>query len=501
MARALLSVSDKTGLVDFARALVEMGYELVSTGGTARALHAASLPVTPVANVTDFPEILDGRVKTLHPRIHGGILSTRSDDHQAELRDHDITPVDLVVVNLYPFRETVARGVSLDEALENIDIGGPSMLRAAAKNFPHVVVVVDPDDYSEVAAQLKDGVSQDARKRLAAKAFGHSAAYDAAIMRYLSEGGLQDEGGLELSKLADLRYGENPHQAASLWRVGNEHGPVIDADILHGKAMSYNNYHDADSAWALLSELPVPSAVAVKHGNPCGVASADDLLSAYTRARDADPVSIFGGIVAVNQSVDTDLAHALADIFLEIVLAPDFTDDALEILTRKKNIRLLRVKHPVSSAHLDLRRVRGGLLVQDFDTGTLDDCDLKVVTERDPDDDEWNDLRFAWAVCKHVKSNAIVLAKDETTTGIGAGQVSRIWAAEQAIEHAGRHARGSALASDAFFPFDDVVRTAAAAGITSVIAPGGSKRDPEVIAACNELGLAMVFTGMRHFRH
>lgn len=501
MARALLSVSDKTGLVDFARALVEMGYELVSTGGTAQALQDASLPVTAVADVTGFPEILDGRVKTLHPRIHGGILSTRSDDHQAELRDHNITPIDLVVVNLYAFRETVAKGVSLDDALDNIDIGGPSMVRAAAKNFPHVVVVVDPDDYEDIAAKLAAGVPRETRKQLAAKAFGHSAAYDAAITRYLSEGGLQDEGGLELSKLADLRYGENPHQSASLWRVGNEHGPVIDAAILHGKAMSYNNYHDADSAWALLSELTGPSAVAVKHGNPCGVASADDLLSAYERARDADPVSIFGGIVALNQSVDTKLANALADIFLEIVLAPDFTDDALEILTRKKNVRLLRVEHPVSSSHLDLRRVRGGLLVQDFDTGTLDDCDLNVVTERTPTDAQWRDLRFAWTVCKHVKSNAIVLAKDSTTTGIGAGQVSRIWAAEQAIDHAGAHTRGSALASDAFFPFDDVVRTAAAAGITSVIAPGGSKRDPEVIAACNELGLAMVFTGMRHFRH
>ncbi len=503
MPRALLSVSDKTGLADFAAALIELGFELISTGGTFKAIEAAGIPVKKVSELTGFPEILGGRVKTLHPKVHGGILAKRSAAQLAELSEHDISPIDLVVVNLYPFRQTVAKPeVTLDEALENIDIGGPTMLRAAAKNFPAVTVVVNPADYTLVSKELKQqGPDLEFRRRLAVKAFAHTAAYDAAISSYLGEGQLADESVLELRKLKTLRYGENPHQQASLWRSGNERGPVLDADILHGKEMSYNNYQDAEAAWNLLTELEGAAAVAVKHANPCGVARADDLITAYKLAHAADPVSIFGGIVAFNQTVELKLAQELSRTFLEIVMAPDFAPDALTQLRQKKNLRLLQIKEPVSGRQFDLKRLRGGLLLQDFDQRGLSQSDLKVVSQLKPSQTQWLDLRFAWTVCKHVKSNAIVLAKAGVSTGIGAGQVSRIWAAEQAIDHAGADARASVMASDAFFPFDDVVRVAAAAGVSAIIQPGGSIRDQEVIAAADELGLAMVFTGLRHFRH
>ena len=481
-----------------------MGYDLISTGGTFRALQAAGLDVQQVSEVTGSPEILGGRVKTLHPKIHGGILAKRDEKHLAELEAQDITPIDLVAVNLYPFRETVAQEVSLDIALERIDIGGPTMLRSAAKNFPHVLVVSDPADYERVAEALQAGVGAGLRSELARKAFAHTSAYDAAIVQYLScqsEGEWPDETALELHKVRELRYGENPHQRAALWRLGGERGPVLDAKVLHGKAMSFNNYGDAEAAWNLLSELPKPAAVAVKHANPCGVAIGDDLLSAYKQAHAADPVSIFGGIVAVNETVTEALAEELAKTFLEIILAPSYESAALERLQKKKNLRLLEVTSSPSYQSKDIRSLRGGLLVQDVDVGTLEDADLRVVTERQPSEDEWRDLRFAWTVCKHVKSNAIVLAKAGVTTGIGAGQVSRIWAAEGAVERAGEEVTGSVMASDAFFPFDDVVKMAAGAGVKAVIQPGGSVRDEEVIAAADELGLAMVFTGMRHFKH
>ncbi len=504
MPRALLSVSDKTGLESFAQNLLDAGFDLISTGGTFRALQAAGLAVTQVSEVTGSPEILEGRVKTLHPKIHGGILAKRSAAHSQELEEQGILPIDLVAVNLYPFRETVTQEVDLDTALENVDIGGPTMLRAAAKNFPYVVVVSDPADYERVTAALQEGVDDVLRLELARKAFAHTAAYDAAIIQYLGNqvgGNWADETALELHKVRELRYGENPHQHAALWRLGSERGPVTGAEVLHGKEMSFNNYGDAEAAWNLLSELPAPAAVAVKHANPCGVAVADDLLGAYKRAHAADPVSIFGGIVAVNEVVTGALADELAKTFLEIILAPDYEAAALERLQRKKNLRLLKVTTPATSKGRDIRSLRGGLLVQDLDEGTLDDADLRVVTEREPSGAQWRDLRFAWTVCKHVKSNAIVLAKEGVTAGIGAGQVSRIWAAEGAVARAGEAVKGSVMASDAFFPFDDVVRMAADAGVAAVIQPGGSVRDEEVIAAADELDVAMVFTGMRHFKH
>jgi phosphoribosylaminoimidazolecarboxamide formyltransferase/IMP cyclohydrolase len=497
--RALLSVFDKTGVVDFAKALLNQGYELISTGGTLRALEKAGLSVRAVSSVTGSPEILGGRVKTLHPNIHGGILAKREDAQLAELAEHDITPIDVVVVNLYPFREAIASGAGRDEALENIDIGGPTMLRAAAKNFPSVLVIVDPDDYSWLADRLPS-VDASTRQHLAAKAFAHVAAYDAAITRYLSDDMLATTA-LEVSKIHDLRYGENPHQQASLWRLSGQQGAVIDADVLQGKAMSFNNYQDADAAWRLLQDLgDAPTVVALKHANPCGVAQADDLLTAYRMAYDADPLSIFGGIVALNETVDADVAAALTEIFLEIVIAPDFTEDALAVFAKKKNLRVLKAKD-VPTPEQDIRYLAGGVLLQDADRLRLSDAKYDVVTQHAVAEGVKDELELAWHIVKHAKSNAIVLVKNGVTVGIGSGQVSRIGAAKQALSQAGELAQGSVMASDAFFPFDDVVREAAAAGVQAVISPGGSIRDDEVIAACNELGVAMVFTGVRHFRH
>jgi phosphoribosylaminoimidazolecarboxamide formyltransferase/IMP cyclohydrolase len=501
---ALLSVYDKTGIVDFAKQLDALGYTLISTGGTWKTLTETGLTVRQVSEVTGSPEILGGRVKTLHPIIHGGILAKRDDTQLTELAEHDIATIDVVVVNLYPFREAIAKDADLANALENIDIGGPTMLRAAAKNFLSVLVISKPEDYENIAEKLSTGEVDDAfRRQLAVKAFAHVAAYDAAITRYLSDGDVWqgDEVGLEASKLHNLRYGENPHQKASLWRLSGEYGPVIDAEILQGKAMSFNNYQDADAAWALLTDISKPnttSVVALKHGNPCGVAQADNLIDAYQYAHDADPLSIFGGIVAVDQVIDADLAKAMTQIFLEIVLAPGYTDGALEVFATKKNLRLLKVVHTDTSTH-NLRMISGGLLVQDRDTHTFANAKHDVVTNEQPAN--WNDVEFAWHVVKHAKSNAIVLVKNGVTVGIGSGQVSRIGAAKQALAQAGEQAQGAVLASDAFFPFDDVVREATTYGIQTVISPGGSVRDDEVIAACNELGVAMVFTGVRHFRH
>ncbi|PYE54909.1 bifunctional phosphoribosylaminoimidazolecarboxamide formyltransferase/IMP cyclohydrolase [Deinococcus yavapaiensis] len=498
--RALLSVSDKTGIVDFARALVGRGYEIISTGGTLNALVEADVPAIAVSDVTSFPEILGGRVKTLHPNIHGGILARRDEEHLAELAAHGITAIDLVCVNLYPFRETIAKGVDLAEALENIDIGGPAMLRAAAKNFPGVIVLVDPADYN---LALGGDLNSHERQRLAAKAYAHTSSYDAAITTYLSEvtSDLPTRAALELSQVAELRYGENPHQPAALYRLGSERGPVLDAVVLAGKPMSFNNYADADAAWALVREFEGPACVAVKHANPCGVAIAHDVKTAWERARDADTLSVFGGVVAVNAKVDLEAAQAMRGTFLEVLIAPEVSEEALAWFQAKKPDLRVLVAGEAKSGRFDYRPLVGGFLVQERDSRVWDDLCPEVVTELQPTDQAWLDLAFAWRVGKHARSNCVVLARDGVTVGVGAGAVSRIWAAERAVMNAGERAEGSVLASEAFFPFDDVVRLAASAGVSAIVQPGGAKRDEEVIAACDELGVAMIFTGSRHFKH
>ena len=513
MKRALLSVFDKTGLEDFARGLVERGFGLVSTGGTFKALEAAGLPVTYISKVTGFPEILGGRVKTLHPNVHGGILAKRTPEHLAELEAQAITPVDLVCVNLYPFEATVAKaGVTLDDALENIDIGGPTMIRAAAKNFPAVLVAVHPGDYGHVLEMIdlearpnaggKPERALERRRSLAAKAFAHVSRYDAAITAYLSPATPQHlELPVGLSRVAALRYGENPHQQAALYRTHGERGPVLDAPVLAGKEMGFNNYADADAAWALVQEFQGPACVAVKHANPCGVAVAETPKTAWERARDADTLSVFGGVVALNRPVDLEVAMSTKGTFLEVLIAPSVTPEALEWFRSKKpDLRVLEAG-PAATSHLDFKQIAGGFLVQDRDARAWGDLCPEVVTASQPTPEEWRDLEFAWAVGKHARSNNVVLAKDGVTVGLGSGAVSRIWAAERAILNAGERAKGAALSSEAFFPFDDVVRAAAAAGVRAIVQPGGAKRDAEVIAAADELGVAMVFTGSRHFKH
>lgn len=512
--RALLSVSDKRGLIELGRGLVRHGVELVSTGGTHAALKEAGLPVTYVSEVTGFPEILDGRVKTLHPAIHAGILARRDDPgHLAQLEAAGIKPIDLVVVNLYPFAATVARpGVTLEEAIENIDIGGPSMIRAAAKNHAGVVVLVDPAAYPALLAEMDANagrVSPEFARARAVEAFAHTAAYDAAIHRYLA--GVEGEAFPELlelrfEKVMDLRYGENPHQRAAFYRDPGFRGfGLSEAEKLQGKELSFNNIGDADAAMHLAAEFDLPAVVAVKHANPCGVGTGPDLPTAFRRAYDSDPVSIFGGIVAVNRELDGETARALAELFLEIVIAPSFSEEARAILAAKKNLRLLRVAFPAPgaprAAGFDLRRVAGGLLVQDFDRTDYRPEDLVVKTRRAPTEAELADLALAWKVVKYVKSNAIVLWRDGGTVGVGAGQMNRVGAARIAIAQAGERARGAVLASDAFFPMPDTVEEAARAGVTAIIQPGGSIRDADSIAAADRHGLAMVFTGIRHFRH
>ncbi len=514
MPRALLSVSDKSGLVEFARNLEQKGFEIISTGGTFKTLRDAGVAARYVTEVTGFPEILGGRVKTLHPAVHGGILAKRTPAHLAELEAQNITPIDLVCVNLYPFRQTVAQeGVTLEQATENIDIGGPAMIRASAKNHEAVVIVVDPSDYGAVLENLGEnleGMTLEYRRYLAQKAFAHTASYDSAIAGYLlgtlPESTLETQKALEqdipvgLSKVMDLRYGENPHQTAALYREGTQKGAVLDAEILHGKAMSFNNYTDAEACWNLSLEFAEPAVVGVKHANPCAVGTGSTPLEAWLRAYAADPVSIFGGIVAFNRTLDLETAKAIKDIFLEVILAPEYTPEALELLSSKKNLRLLKV-NTTARPVLDFKRITGGFVIQQADLLGLEGIKQDVVTERAPSAEELEDLLFTWRVVKHVKSNAIVIGKEGRTTGIGVGQVNRIWATEQAILHAGEHARGSVLASDAFLPFRDVVDTAAKAGITAIIQPGGSMRDAESIIAANEAGIAMIFTGVRHFRH
>lgn len=507
--RALLSVSNKLGLTDFAKQLHELDYELVSTGGTKRAIEEAGIPVRSISEVTEFPEIMDGRVKTLHPSVHGGLLAKRSDEsHMKQLEELDIQTIDLVAVNLYPFKETIAKeGVSEADAIENIDIGGPTMLRAAAKSFEDVAVVVNPADYEEVIAGLQEGeLSFETRRKLAAKVFRHTANYDAMIAGYFSE--LTEEPYPETytvtyEKVQSLRYGENPHQSAAFYKKANVEGTSLaEADQLNGKELSYNNIQDANAALEVVLEFHQPAAVAVKHMNPCGVGVGENLYDAYLKAYEGDPVSIFGGIVALNREVDGETAAKLKEIFLEIIIAPSFSQEALDLLTTKKNLRLLKVdmKKADRPAH-KLATVNGGLLVQDTDEGSLDGVDLEVATEREPTEQELEDMKLGWKVVKHVKSNAIVVAKGDRTLGVGAGQMNRVGAAKIAFEQAGEKAAGSIMASDAFFPMPDTVEAAAEAGVTAIIQPGGSKRDQDSIDACNKHGIAMVFTKMRHFKH
>ncbi|MCW3846754.1 bifunctional phosphoribosylaminoimidazolecarboxamide formyltransferase/IMP cyclohydrolase [Sphingomonas sp. LB-2] len=516
--RALLSVSDKSGIVELGQALAGHGVELVSTGGTAAALRDAGLAVRDISDLTGFPEMMDGRVKTLHPRVHGGLLAVRDDaGHMASARDHEIGMIDLVVVNLYPFEATVAKGAGRDEIIENIDIGGPSMVRSAAKNHAYVAIVTDPADYALVAG---GSTTLDDRKRLAMKAYQATAAYDSAIagwFAHVDQGQrFPDRVALPMIKQAELRYGENPHQIAALYTqaAGGVNG-IGQARQVQGKELSYNNLNDADAALELVSEFRdgPPTVVIVKHANPCGVATGETLIEAYRAAFACDTVSAFGGIIAVNRPLDGPTAEAISGIFTEVVAAPDADDAAREVFARKKNLRLLLTGELPDPARRGraMKSIAGGFLIQSRDNGAIAPDDLKVVTRRQPTERELADCRFAWTVAKHVKSNAIVYARDGATAGIGAGQMNRLesariaaWKARDAAEKAGwpqPRTIGSAVASDAFFPFADGLLAAVEAGATAVIQPGGSIRDDEVIAAADEAGLAMVFTGMRHFRH
>ncbi|WP_432407399.1 bifunctional phosphoribosylaminoimidazolecarboxamide formyltransferase/IMP cyclohydrolase [Wukongibacter sp. M2B1] len=510
--RALISVSDKTGIVEFAKKLRELGVEIISTGGTARSLKDNDIEVTKVSDITGFPECLDGRVKTLHPIIHGGILAVRDNkDHISQLKELNIEPIDLLVINLYPFKQTIAKeNVEFDEAIENIDIGGPTMLRSAAKNFKYVTVVTDPLDYNKVVNELCENseVSYETKYELALKVFEHTSHYDTLISGYLRKR-LADKEFPEIltltyEKVGDLRYGENPHQKAAFYRkVEKNEGTLVNADQLHGKELSFNNINDTNGALELLKEYEEPTVVAVKHTNACGVGSGYDIYDAYMKAYECDPKSIFGGIIAANRSIDYRAAEEINKIFVEIVIAPDFDNDALEILKSKKNIRLLKLENIGKKQRkndIDIKKVNGGILIQNVNSEMYKD-ELKVVTERIPTEKEMEDLVFAWKVCKHIKSNGIVLAKDKQTVGIGPGQVNRIWAVENSIKQALVEVKGSVMASDAYFPFSDCVEAAAKAGITAIIQPGGSIRDQESIDAANKFGIAMVFTGMRHFKH
>jgi phosphoribosylaminoimidazolecarboxamide formyltransferase/IMP cyclohydrolase len=511
--RALLSVWDKAGLAELGQALAERGIEMISTGGTARTLLAAGLSVRTVEDVTGFPEILGGRVKTLHPAIHGGILARREPGHLAELETLSLAPIDLVVVNLYPFTETVARpNCSLEDAIEQIDIGGVALLRAAAKNFASVVVLSDPADYPCVidALDKEDSISSEERQALALKAFARTAAYDTAIQTYLSRLGSVEEFpprlDMSLEKVSDLRYGENPHQEAAFYRLAGTAAGLPDARLRHGKALSFNNLLDLDAAWNMSLSFSGPTVTIIKHGNPCGLACANTLSEAYQSALACDPVSAFGSVIGCNVPVDDVTAGAMTDLFVEAVIAPGYSEAALKILQQKTNIRLL--ERPTAEereanwlANVDMRRVRGGVLLQGADRFESE-SDWKVVTDREPTEAERESLEFAWRVVARVKSNAIVLARGTATVGIGAGQMSRVDSTELAIKKAGpERCRGTVMASDAFFPFPDSVERAAAVGVTAVIEPGSSVRDEEVIAAANNFGVAMIFTGSRHFLH
>ncbi len=497
--RALISVSDKTGLAEFARGLHGLNIEIISTGGTAKFLRDAGLPVTDVSSLTQFPEIMDGRVKTLHPKIHGGILGLR-DVHAGVAIAQEIPWIDLVVVNLYPFAATIAKpAVCFDEAIENIDIGGPTMIRSAAKNMGWVGVIVDPAEYAGVLSELQQrhSLSYATRRRLAGAAFTHTAGYDAHISAYLTEA---SETTIAMQKSMDLRYGENPHQAASAWQFPGQ-SSILTAQQLQGKPLSYNNIADSDAAFQCVREFAQPACVIVKHATPCGVAIGDDIATAFQRALAADKLSAFGGIVALNRTCTAEVAAALSDIFMEVLLAPDFSPDALTLLARKTNLRVLVVDFSGARAPLEMKFISGGVLQQMVDTRVPSADQLSVVTQVLPDAAMLTSLQFAWQVVKHVKSNAIVLAKDFMTVGIGGGQVSRVDAVDLAMRKAGKSLQNCVLASDAFFPFRDSIDHLQGTGVRAIIQPGGSVRDNEVIDACNALGIAMVFTGVRCFKH
>ena len=506
--RALLAVYDKGGVVDLARALVELGVELVSSGGTASTLREAGLPVTPVEEVTGSPEMLDGRVKTLHPKIHAGILADRrKPSHVDQLQQQGIEPFDLVIVNLYPFRETVASGASPDEVIEKIDIGGPAMVRAAAKNFESVGVVVDPARYAVIVAELREhgGLLRETRRALAAAAFAHTAAYDAAVADWFAahtaEGdALPSYVGLAYERIGELRYGENPHQRAALYREAATAGPLYGAKVLQGKEMSFNNWLDAYAAHELAGAMPPASAVIVKHNNPCGAATKGSLAESYRAAFACDEVSAFGGIVAFHGEVDVDAAQAMADVFTEVVIAPSYTAAASAAFSDRPNLRIVSAPM-LGGAGLDVRPLPGGALIQDRDTLAETRADWKVVSSREPSTREWDDLELAWTIAWRVKSNTIVLVRDGATVGVGAGQMSRVDSSWIAARKAGERARGAVVASDAFFPFADALEVAADAGCTAVIHPGGSKGDEEVLAVAESRGMAAVLTGTRHFRH
>ena len=514
--RALISVSDKTGIVDFARELKKFDVEIISTGGTAKALREAGIDVRDVAEVTGFPEMMDGRIKTLHPKIHGALLARRDDtEHVAAMREHGIEPIDMVVINLYPFEETIAReGVTLEEAIEQIDIGGPAMIRSAAKNWSDVAVIVSPDDYEQVDEEIKrtEGhLALTTRAWLADKAFERTSEYDASVADYFASSLpvenifqireiLSTSEVLRLRRLNKLRYGENPHQLAALYVTDSRQG-IANAELLGGKEMSFNNYVDADAAWQLVCDFEDLACAIIKHTNPAGVALGERAEEAYRRALACDPVSAFGGIVAFNAAVDEDAARAVTEIFTEVIIAPDFEEAALEVLRSKKNLRVLRAGEPETTEGLEYKQISGGMLVQTRDRHRLKREALKAVTKRAPTDKEIEDLLFAWTVCKHTKSNAIVYARDQQTVGVGAGQMSRVDSVKIGAMRAQLPIEGSVLGSDAFFPFRDGVDEAAKHAITAVIQPGGSVRDEEVIAAANEHNLAMVFTGVRHFKH
>jgi phosphoribosylaminoimidazolecarboxamide formyltransferase/IMP cyclohydrolase len=509
--RALLSVSDKRGIAEFAQFLVSKNIEIFSTGGTVRLLREQRIEVKDVSDITGFPEIMDGRVKTLHPKVHGGILAVRDNaTHQAAMNEQEIEGIDLVVINLYPFEATIAKGASWDEAIENIDIGGPAMVRASAKNHAFVTIITDPADYDVVQQEVdaNGGTSDDTRKILARKAFTCTAAYDAAISgwfnRQLGEE-MPETLVVKAIKKQALRYGENPHQQAGFYVCDGAGSGLATVEQKQGKELSYNNINDTDAAFALVSEFDTPAVAIIKHANPCGVAQGKTMAEAYEKALSCDPVSAYGGIIALNRRLDVAFVEALGKLFAEVIIAPNAEDDALAMLEKKKNLRvLLTGEMPSKTSAKMIKAVLGGWLYQDEDLPVVDEANLKVASKRQPDEDEMDDLWFAFTVAKHVKSNAIVLAKDGQTVGIGAGQMSRVDSvniAKTKAERAGLETKGCAMASDAFFPFDDNVHLAAEAGVTSLIHPGGSIRDEEVIAAADQYDMAMVLTGMRHFKH
>ena len=510
MKRALVSVTDKTNLVPFVSSLEELGYEIISTGGTKKALEAAGIKTIGISEVTDFPEIMDGRVKTLHPKVHGALLCVRDNpDHVRQIEELGIQYIDLVCVNLYPFKETVQKpGVSHEEIIENIDIGGPSMLRSASKNYKFIPVLCDPSDYDAVVKELRENgeTSLTTREYLAAKVFRHTASYDTMIASYLTERTGEkypEKFTITFDKVQELRYGENPHQSAAFYKGMNPQYSLANAKQLHGKELSYNNIQDGNAAIEILKDFEgQPAVVGLKHMNPCGVGIGKTIEEAWDKAYEADPVSIFGGIVAFNEPIHASVAEKLSKIFLEIIIAPAFDEDAFEILSKKKNIRLMQLDTSLEvNAKYKVTNVNDGLLVQDIDDHKITAEDLRCVTNRKPTEEELEQLLFAWKVVKHVKSNAIVLVKDNMTIGVGAGQMNRVGAAKIAIEQAGEKAKGSIMSSDAFFPMPDTVEEAVKAGVTAIIQPGGSIKDQLSIDVCNEHGIAMVYTGVRHFKH